>query len=110
MTDRIEVDFSALEEYRRLSPDRRGALKVRVVNRAGAERAECQKAALRWLGLGLQRLGGLPGHLWHKHLDRRHWQAEIKDLYGLDDRALRDIGMTRLDVHVLARMRDPFKK
>ena len=38
------------------------------------------------------------------------WQAEIKDLYRLDDRALRDIGMTRLDVQVLARMRDPFKK
>ena len=105
MADRNEVDLSELEDYRALSLDQRNAFKVRARHRAHVEREECLKAALRALGLRLRKLQALPGRAWHGHRARRCRQAEIGELYRLDERALRDIGVTSLDVHALARSR-----
>jgi uncharacterized protein YjiS (DUF1127 family) len=98
MADRDEIDFSELENYRAMTFDQRDALKARALHHAHAERSECLKCALRALGSGLPKLWALPSRTWHTYRARRRWRAEIAELRGLEERTLRDIGITRFDV------------
>ena len=105
MADQDEIEFSELENYRAMTSDQRDALKARALHHAHAERSECLKSALLMLGSGMQKMGALLGRAWHMHWARRRWQAEIAELRGFDERALRDIGLTRLDVNALVHTR-----
>jgi hypothetical protein len=98
MADRDEIDVSEVENYRAMTSDQRNALKARALHRAHAERSECLKSTLRALGSGLPKLWALPGWIWHTCRARRRWRAEIAELRGLEERTLRDIGITRFDV------------
>jgi uncharacterized protein YjiS (DUF1127 family) len=98
MADRNEIDFIELENYQALTSDQRNALKARALHRAHAERSEYLKSVLRALGSGLSKLWASPRWIWHTYRARRCWQAEIAELRALDERALRDIGITRFDV------------
>ena len=82
-----------------MTSDQRNALKARALHRAHAERSECLKSALRALGSGLPKLWALLGlDLAHLPGRARRWRAEIAELRGLEERTLRDIGITRFDV------------
>jgi len=63
--------------------------------RARIARAEAHAAAFRSLGRAVSNLaGGLAGRIRRARLER----ATVRKLSALDDRMLRDIGLTRADV------------
>ena len=101
MVDRDEIDFDTLN-YRAWTLDQRSAFKARVLYSAHAARSECLKSAFRPLVFALQKISTLVERAWHAHTARQRRQTEIAELRGFDERMLRDIGITRLEVNTLA--------
>ena len=104
MPKRDEIDFSTFD-YRVLTLDDINELKIAAFRRAHEERTEYLRSLPRALGGVLQGLWAVAGRAWVAHRARRRWQAEIAELRGFDERALKDIGMTRCDVAAVARAR-----
>ena len=101
MADRDEIDPDT-RDYRAWTLDQRSAFKARVLNSAHAARSECLKSAFRLLVFALQKISTLVERAWHAHTARQRRQTEIAELRGFDERMLRDIGITRLEVNTLA--------
>ena len=101
MVDRDEIDFDTLN-YRAWTLDQRSAFKARVLYSAHAARSECLKSAFGLLVFALQKISTLVERAWHAHTARQRRQTEIAELRGFDERMLRDIGITRLEVNTLA--------
>ena len=101
MVDRDEIDFDTLN-YRAWTLDQRSAFKARVLYSAHAARSECLKSALRPLVFALPKINTLVERARHAHTARQRRQTEIAELRGFDERMLRDIGITRLEVNTLA--------
>ena len=101
MADRDEIDFDTLD-YRAWTLDQRSAFKARVLYSAHAARSECLKSAFCLLVFALQKISTLVGRAWRAHTARQRRQTEIAELRGFDERMLRDIGITRLEVNTLA--------
>jgi uncharacterized protein YjiS (DUF1127 family) len=99
-----KIDFSTFD-YRALTLDEINELKTAALRRAHEERTEYLRSLPRALGGVLRGLWAVAGRAWTAHRARRRWQAEIAELRGLDERALKDIGVTRFDVNALAHAR-----
>jgi uncharacterized protein YjiS (DUF1127 family) len=46
--------------------------------------------------------------LWRTRRARRRWKAEIAQLRGLDERSLKDIGLSRFEIDAVAQSRASF--
>jgi len=96
-----EID-PATFDYRVLTLDEINALKSAAIRRAHAERAEALRSFGRRVGVVLRWLSEACGHAWARHQKHRNWRADILALRRMNDCALKDIGLTRLDVEALA--------
>jgi uncharacterized protein YjiS (DUF1127 family) len=81
----MKNDPSALRIYwQALTPAERNMLTRLFMRRAHAARARAVGAALR--------------AAWRRLLHRHRYQRDLRDLAAMDDRALRDIGISRGDI------------
>jgi len=87
------LDFGTFD-YRALGPEQRGRLERRAQARAHAERSE----ALRAMAGGLASLLRKAAVAYRAHRLRRRRQFSAARLYALDDRALKDIGVSRSEI------------
>jgi uncharacterized protein YjiS (DUF1127 family) len=101
MPDQDHIDISTFD-YRALTLDQINDLKTAAFRRAHEEREEYLRSLGRGLGRALRGLWAASGHVWHAYRARCRRQAEIAELHGMNDRALKDIGLTRVDIEALA--------
>jgi uncharacterized protein YjiS (DUF1127 family) len=101
MPDQDHIDISTFD-YRALTLDQINDLKTAAFRRAHEEREEYLRSLGRGLGRALRGLWAAAGHVWHAYRARCRRQAEIAELHGMNDRALKDIGLTRVDIEALA--------
>jgi len=105
MAPRSEFDFSALD-YQALSPAERSAVVNKVVREARVARASeiatVTQAAWQGISRVMQSLGiavsAAAMAAWRRHRDRRARRLAAAQLYAMDDRALRDIGLRRGEI------------
>lgn len=100
MTDGGEIDFAQLD-YRALTLEQRHAVRQAAIRRAHAARAALLRAVLQALPQAVARL-------WRTRRARRRWKAEIAQLRGLDERALKDVGLARFEIDAVAQSRASF--
>jgi uncharacterized protein YjiS (DUF1127 family) len=109
---RTEIDFSALD-YQALSPAQRRAVVQVVVREARVARAKEIAAVARAAWQGVSRTATLGWRAlrsvgraasaatmaaWQRHQERRRLRRAAAQLYAMDDRALRDIGLRRGEI------------
>lgn len=104
MPDHDEIDIGTFD-YRALTLEQINELKSAAFRRAHEERAEAFRSFWRHGVVALHWLWGAPGRAWVRHRIHRRWRADITDLRKMNDRGLKDIGLTRVDVEALARRR-----
>jgi uncharacterized protein YjiS (DUF1127 family) len=112
MAPRTEFDFSTLD-YQALSPAERSAVVHEVVRGARVARGQEIAAVARAAWQGVSRTGTFgwralrsAGHsvstatmaALQRHLERRRLRRAAAQLYAMDDRALRDIGLRRGEI------------
>ena len=99
-----EIDIATLD-YRALTLDQINELKSAAFRRSHEERAEAWRLFFRRVGAALNWLWALPRRAWARHQSKRRWRADISALRQMSDRALWDIGLTRVEVEMLDRSR-----
>lgn len=104
MSSGEQIDLCKVD-FRTMTLEEREALKREVIRRAGAERNAAIRAAFLGIWRGLRKLWALPRCALDAYRARRQWKITLAELRGLDERALRDIGLSRLDVTALAHNR-----
>jgi uncharacterized protein YjiS (DUF1127 family) len=112
MASRTEFDFSTLD-YQALSPAERRAVVQVVVRGARVARAKEIAAVVHAAWQGVSRTGALGWRIlrparraasaatlaaWQRHQERRRLRRAAAQLYAMDDRALRDIGLRRGEI------------
>ena len=105
MAPRIEFDFSKVD-YQALSPAERTAVVQEVVRQAHVDRAREIAVVARAAWRGISRAALILGRAapaaaiaaWRRHRDRRARRLAAAQLYAMDDRALRDIGLRRGEI------------
>jgi uncharacterized protein YjiS (DUF1127 family) len=103
-----DIDSLALD-YRRLTPRQKDTYRRLVIRRAEAARGEVVRNALRTLWTGLR---SLAVGSWTAYQARRRQRLAAAELSGLDDRTLRDLGISRSEIVSLVRdgSRDPTRR
>ena len=104
MPEHDEIDIATFD-YRALTLDQINELKSAAFRRAHEERAETWRLFFRRVGAALRWVWDAPGRAWARHQLHRRWRADVAVLRKMNDRALKDIGLTRVDVEALARRR-----
>jgi uncharacterized protein YjiS (DUF1127 family) len=64
------------------------------------------RAAASAMRVPAERIASLLGRWWHAYVSRRERKAAVRELHGLDDRALRDIGISRSEIESVVYCRD----
>ena len=101
MSDQDEIDIATFD-YRALTLDQINELKSAAFRRAHEERIEAFRSFSRRVGAALHWLWVAPGRVRLRHRMHRRWRADIAVLRKMNDHALKDIGLTRVDVEALA--------
>jgi uncharacterized protein YjiS (DUF1127 family) len=125
MAPRTEFDFSTLD-YQALSPDERRAVVHEVVREARVARAKEIAVVARATWQGVAQTGTLGWRVlrsagqaaaaatmaaWQRHQERRRLRRAAAQLYAMDDRALRDIGLRRGEIEfVVSGALDPTRR
>jgi uncharacterized protein YjiS (DUF1127 family) len=104
MPDRDEIDIATFD-YRALTLDQINELKSAAFRRAHEARADAWRLFFRRAGAALNWLWAFPGRAWARYRLHRRWRADIAVLRKMNDRALKDMGLTRVDVEALAHRR-----
>jgi uncharacterized protein YjiS (DUF1127 family) len=105
MASRTEFDFSKVD-YQALSPAQRTAVVQEVVRQARVDRAREIAVVVRAAWRGISQAALILGRTvsaaataaWRRHRDRRARRLAAAQLYAMDDRALRDIGLRRGEI------------
>ena len=105
MGPRSEFDFNSLD-YQSLSPAQRAAVVQEVVRQAHVDRAKEIAAVARATWRGISRTALILGQtgasaaveVWRRRQQRRRQRLAAAQLYAMDDRALRDIGLRRGEI------------
>jgi uncharacterized protein YjiS (DUF1127 family) len=118
-----ELDFDrCLRDYHNLTPGERDAVVRQVIRDAKEARADAMKALFRTAGsqsrqvlarlFGMLRpVGGLLAAAWERYRLRLSLRATAVQLYAMDDRELKDIGLRRGDIaFVLSGIKDPTRR
>jgi len=122
-----KFDFDRyLREYHTLTPGERDAVVRRVIREAKADRADAMRELLHafrnrsWKAVarGLDRMrpiGAAARRLvtaaWRRYQQRRRLRTTAAQLYAMDDRELKDIGLRRGDIEfVLSGINDPTRR
>jgi len=118
MAPRTAFDFSTLN-YEALSPAQRTAVVQEIVRQAHADRAREIAVAVRTARRGISQAALILGQasasaaaaLWRRHQERRRLRRAAAQLYAMDDRALRDIGLRRGEIEfAVSGMLDPTRR
>jgi len=76
--------------------------KQQIIRRAEAARARALRglvsAVLRGLGTAAGAVAATAGKWWRAYALRRERNAAVRELHGLDDRTLKDIGINRSEI------------
>src|SRR5262249_62335477 len=94
-----DTDILSLD-YRALTPRQKDAFRKLLIRRAEAARGELVRNAFRSLWSGLHRLAV---GAWAAYQTRRQQRLAAAELSGLDDRTLRDLGISRSEIVSLVR-------
>jgi len=110
MFDRVELDAF---EARHLSPAQWVSLRRGIISRAREERRQLLQqmiaGVLAAIRAARQAAGEFPGALrrgMRRYLARQQRRSELRQLHAMDDTALRDIGIARVEVQAALRSGD----
>jgi uncharacterized protein YjiS (DUF1127 family) len=103
-----DQDFDILSiDFRALTPHQKEAYLYLAIRRAEAARREVLRDALSQLGSGLRAVAtactGMVGGGWTAYRSWRLRRLAEAELRGLDDRLLRDLGISRSEIGSLVR-------
>jgi uncharacterized protein YjiS (DUF1127 family) len=94
-----DIDLLILD-YRSLTPHQKEAFRKLVIRRAEVARGEVVRNAFRSLWSGFR---GLAAGVWSAYLARRRMRIAAAELNSLDDRTLRDLGISRSEIGAIVR-------
>ena len=88
--------------FNELTHDQWERRRQRIIRRAEAARARALRglvsAVLRGLGTAAGAVAATAGKWWRAYALRRERNAAVRELHGLDDRTLKDIGINRSEI------------
>ena len=103
LTDK-EINLSRLG-YQAMTPAEREAFRREVIRRACAERDAVMRTTLRWMWSVLPKPGGVAQagiatlrNVWSAYIRKRKRRIAVNTLMSLDDRMLKDMGLSRSEI------------
>ena len=88
--------------FNELTHDQWERRRQRIIRRAEAARARALRglvdAVLRGLRTAAWGVFAVAGNWWRAYIRRRERNAAVRELHGLDDRTLKDIGINRSEI------------
>jgi uncharacterized protein YjiS (DUF1127 family) len=88
--------------FNELTHDQWERRRQQIIRRAEADRARALRGLVDAVRRGLRTAAGavfaVAGNWWRAYLRRRERNAAVRELRGLDDRTLRDIGINRSEI------------
>ena len=118
MLEDIKFDLQTLD-YRALSSSQSAELKARLERRAHWQRSQAITAMVSdarselarmlriHLGLWVGRLGAALTHQWRLYTTSHRRRLAVRQLNGLNDRQLKDMGLRRCEIYSAVYRHDP---
>jgi uncharacterized protein YjiS (DUF1127 family) len=118
MLEDIKFDLQTLD-YRALSSSQWAELKARLERRAHWQRSqaistmvsdarsELARTLRIHLGLWSSRLGAALAHQWRLYTTSHRRRLAVRQLHGLNDRQLKDMGLRRCEIYSAVYRHDP---
>ena len=94
----VQIPIPDPVDGRKLSPEQWDSLKSETIARAREARSQVLRDFLAWLA---QRAGALARQARDAYAARRNRRSAIRELQGLDNRMLRDMGIARSEIEWL---------